>query len=38
MSTEANVRMQRPLDKVDPQIADLLREEAVRQATGLRPR
>jgi glycine hydroxymethyltransferase len=35
MSTEANVRMQRPLDKVDPKIADLLREEAVRQATGL---
>ncbi len=35
MSTEANTRMQRPLDKVDPQIADLLREEAVRQATGL---
>jgi glycine hydroxymethyltransferase len=27
--------MQRPLDKVDPQIADLLREEAVREATGL---
>jgi glycine hydroxymethyltransferase len=35
MTTEANARMQRPLDKVDPQIADLLREEAVRQATGL---
>ena len=35
MTTEANVRMQRPLDIVDPQIADLLREEAVRQATGL---
>jgi glycine hydroxymethyltransferase len=35
MTTEANVRMQRPLDKVDPQVADLLREEAVRQATGL---
>ena len=35
MTTEANVRMQRPLDTVDPQIADLLREEAVRQATGL---
>jgi glycine hydroxymethyltransferase len=33
--TEANNRMQRPLDKVDPQIADLLREEAVREATGL---
>ncbi|HXA81777.1 MAG TPA: serine hydroxymethyltransferase [Methylomirabilota bacterium] len=27
--------MQRPLDTVDHQIADLLREEAVRQATGL---
>ena len=35
MTTEANTWMQRPLDKVDPQIADLLREEAVRQATGL---
>jgi glycine hydroxymethyltransferase len=35
MTTEANSRMQRPLDKVDPQIADLLREEAVREATGL---
>ncbi|HXJ15321.1 MAG TPA: serine hydroxymethyltransferase [Candidatus Limnocylindrales bacterium] len=35
MSTEADTRMQRPLDKVDPRIADLLREEAVRQATGL---
>jgi glycine hydroxymethyltransferase len=35
MTTEANTRMQRPLDTVDPQIADLLREEAVRQATGL---
>ena len=35
MSTEANTHMQRPLDKVDPQIADLLREEAVRQATGI---
>jgi glycine hydroxymethyltransferase len=35
MTTEANIRMQRPLDKVDPQIADLLREEAVREATGL---
>lgn len=35
MTTEANTRMQRPLDNVDPQIADLLREEAVRQATGL---
>ncbi|HEX8879362.1 MAG TPA: serine hydroxymethyltransferase [Candidatus Acidoferrum sp.] len=27
--------MNRPLDSVDPQIADLLREEARRQATGL---
>ena len=35
MTTEANARMQRPLDTVDPQIADLLHEEAVRQATGL---
>ncbi len=35
MTTQANTRMQRPLDSVDPQIADLLREEAVRQATGL---
>jgi glycine hydroxymethyltransferase len=35
MSTEANTRMQRPLDEVDPQIAELLREEAVREATGL---
>ena len=35
MTTEANTRMQRPLDKVDPQIADLLHEEAVREATGL---
>src|ERR1700739_2834097 len=35
MTTEANARMQRPLDKVDPHIAELLREEAVREATGL---
>jgi len=35
MTTEANARMQRSLDTVDPQIADLLREEAVREATGL---
>ena len=35
MTTEANTRMQRPLDEVDPQIAELLREEAVREATGL---
>jgi glycine hydroxymethyltransferase len=33
--TQANDRMQRPLETVDPQIAELLREEAVRQATGL---
>jgi glycine hydroxymethyltransferase len=35
MTTEANERMQRPLEAVDPQIAELLREEARRQATGL---
>ena len=35
MSTEANERMQRPLEVVDPQIAELLREEAQREATGL---
>src|SRR5713101_2376759 len=34
-TTDANDRMNRPLDAVDPQIADLLREEAKRQATGL---
>ena len=34
-TTEANTRMQRSLDTVDPQIAELLREEAKRQATGL---
>jgi glycine hydroxymethyltransferase len=34
-STSANDRMKRPLDAVDPQIAELLREEARRQATGL---
>ena len=33
--TEANSQMQRPLDAVDSQIAELLREEAKRQATGL---
>ena len=33
--TQANDRMQRPLEAVDPQIAELLREEAIRQATGL---
>jgi glycine hydroxymethyltransferase len=35
MTTEANNRMQRPLDVVDHQISEILREEAVRQATGL---
>jgi glycine hydroxymethyltransferase len=35
MTTEANTRMNRPLDNVDPQIADLLREEAKRQSTTL---
>jgi len=35
MTTEANERMQRPLHSVDAPISDLLREEAVRQATGL---
>ena len=35
MTTDANVRMQRPLDTVDPTIGELLREEARRQATGL---
>jgi glycine hydroxymethyltransferase len=34
-TTEANARMQRPLDTVDATIAELLREEAKRQATGL---
>jgi glycine hydroxymethyltransferase len=34
-TTSANERMKRPLDSVDRQIADLLREEARRQATGL---
>jgi glycine hydroxymethyltransferase len=34
-TSEANDRMQRPLDSVDAPIADLLREEAERQATGL---
>src|SRR5258706_15612465 len=33
--TDANDRMNRPLDAVDPQIADILCEEAKRQATGL---
>ena len=35
MNTESNSRMQRPLDAVDPDIANLLRDEARRQATGL---
>lgn len=35
MTTDANERMQRPLETVDPQIAELLREEAHREATGL---
>jgi glycine hydroxymethyltransferase len=35
MTTEANERMNRHLEEVDPQIADLLHEEAKRQATGL---
>jgi len=34
-TTIANDRMNRPLDSVDLQIADLLRDEARRQATGL---
>lgn len=34
-TTDANERMNRPLEVVDPAIANLLREEAVRQATGL---
>ena len=35
MTTEANERMKRPLEMVDPQIDTLLAEEARRQATGL---
>src|SRR5450432_3021197 len=35
VTTNENDRMNRPLDLVDPQIADLLRDEARRQATGL---
>jgi glycine hydroxymethyltransferase len=35
MTTEANERMKRPLEAVDPQIASLLGDEAKRQATGL---
>jgi glycine hydroxymethyltransferase len=34
-TTDANDRINLPLDQVDPRIADLLREEAKRQATGL---
>jgi glycine hydroxymethyltransferase len=34
-STAANDQLNRTLDAVDPQIADLLRDEARRQATGL---
>ena len=34
-TTDANDRMNRPLDAVDPQIAELLRDEAKRQATTL---
>jgi glycine hydroxymethyltransferase len=34
-TTEANGRMKRPLEQIDPQISSLLREEAQRQATGL---
>jgi glycine hydroxymethyltransferase len=34
-TTDSNNRMNRPLDAVDPQIAELLRDEAKRQATGL---
>src|SRR6202035_1818295 len=35
LTTDANNRMNRALDDVDPQIAGLLRDEAKRQATGL---
>ena len=35
MTTDANERLNRPLDDVDPQISGLLRDEAKRQATGL---
>jgi len=34
-STPASDRMNRPLESVDPQIAELLREEARRESTGL---
>jgi len=35
MTTEANERMKRPLEDVDPEIDALLGEEARREATGL---
>src|ERR1700740_3132515 len=35
MTTEANERTQRPLEAGDPAMAEWLREEAQRQATGL---
>lgn len=35
MTTDANQRMKRPLEAVDPQIEQLLGDEARRQATGL---
>ena len=34
-NSSPNLRMNRRLDDIDPQIADLLRDEAKRQATGL---
>ena len=34
-TADANTRMQRPLEQVDPQVSSLLQEEAQRQATGL---
>src|SRR5258708_33469629 len=34
-TTAENERMNRPLEAVDPQIAELLKDEAKRQATGL---
>jgi glycine hydroxymethyltransferase len=34
-TTDSNERLNRPLDTVDPVIAELLRDEARRQATGL---
>jgi glycine hydroxymethyltransferase len=35
MTTDANERMNRPLEAVDPEIENLLGDEACRQATGL---